>query len=94
MRITDLPDWESREWHPMTEQPDFGRNGKRRVGVYLRDGNVVWPAVLSAQNWPAVTAGKMWPHAKQWTRDGEWEDHRRQDGQLKARWRHWLGIDV
>jgi hypothetical protein len=86
-QTTKKPNWLGLTWHSISERPDFGRNGRRRIGVYLSDGRTHWKAVLSNENYALIGESYMWPHAKWWAVDKNWEDHRRQDGMLKAKYR-------
>ena len=61
--------WKELDWHPITESPNFGRSGKRRVDVFLSDDKVVWQATLTKESYAAIHEPHMCPKAAKWAYD-------------------------
>lgn len=61
-----MVNWKELDWHLISESPNFGRSGKRRVDVFLSDNKMVWPAMLTQETYSVIHEPHMWPKAVKW----------------------------
>jgi len=62
-----MMDFKNYDWHPMAEQPDFGRGGDKMRNLLLRnDKGYVAPVTMNLERWQHVGEEHMYPKAVKW----------------------------
>ena len=62
-----MMDFKNYEWYPMTEKPDFGRNGDKMRNLLLRNDKGYVPVIMNLERWQHVGEEQhMYPKAVKW----------------------------